>query len=79
MARGFQFDTYDQAKIDAMREAQKPAAKASPKHQPHDFRCDECGRPGMFGEGVHLLKGIEGSWYCSKHAPDHLKHPGAAR
>ncbi len=79
MARGFSFDTYDQRKIDAMREAQKPAAPVKPKFEPHDFRCDECGKPASFGEGVSLLRGITGAWLCSRHAPDHLKRPGAAQ
>ena len=72
MARGFQFDTYDPAKIDAKREAQIPAAKADQKHQPRIYECCECGDT----RGPHW--GEYGDFYCRKHAPDHLKHPGAA-
>ena len=45
MARGPQFDTYDPAKIDAMRQAQKPAARNDHKTAPGPQvePCAECG------------------------------------
>lgn len=30
---------------------------------------------GVFGERVALLKGEDGVWYCSEHAPERLKRP----
>lgn len=81
MARGVQFDTYDPAKIEALRERAQPARNLDRKTAPGPAirECCECGRPACFGEGVALLKGIEGDWFCPRHAPAHLKNPEAAR
>lgn len=38
-----------------------------PKPIPFEPKCSVCGRPGMFGTDVFLLKGFAGTWYC----PDH--------
>lgn len=75
MARGFQFDTYDPTKIDAMRQAQSPAAKASHKSAPgpHVEPCVECGNI------IGPWWGWNGETFCRRHAPDHLKRPGAAQ
>lgn len=75
MARGPQFDTYDPAKIDAMRQAVRPAARhdhktgAGPQVEP----CAECGDiiGPWWSDGTDTL--------CRRHAPDHLKRPGAAQ
>lgn len=37
-------------------------------HEMH-FRCIECSEPACYGEGVSLLRGIEGTWYCSDCVP----------
>lgn len=71
MAKAFAFDTFDQGKIDALREARKPAAKAVQKHQSRVYECAECGDT----RGPHW--GEFGEFFCRRHAPDHLKHPGA--
>lgn len=77
MAKRVEFEFYDAARIEARRNGSEPLAK--PKHEPFVHPCDECGDPNApFGEGVSLLKGITGVWLCSRHAPLHLKHPGAA-
>lgn len=34
-----------------------------------------CTKMGVFGERVALLKGEDGTWYCSEHAPERLKRP----
>ncbi len=72
MRKGTLFDTYDPAKIDAMREAQKPVAKAVPKHQPPIYACIKC------GDTIGPHWGEYGEFFCRLCAPDHLKHPGAA-
>lgn len=72
MAKGVAFDMYDPAKIDALRQAQKPAEKGDHKTAPGPARreCAECGSPlAHFGVGVSLLQGVDGDWFCRKHAP----------
>ena len=39
------------------------------KNSRHDFRCVRCNAPACYGEGVFLLKGEPGRWYCAKHVP----------
>ena len=34
-----------------------------------DFRCTKCGSPACYGEGVYLLRGELGRWYCREHVP----------
>ena len=70
MRKGTLFDTYDPAKIDAMRAAQKPVVAAKPKHQPYVFECAEC------GDTIGPHWGEDGIFLCRKHAHDHLKYPG---
>ncbi|CAM5769910.1 hypothetical protein [Bosea minatitlanensis] len=74
MARGPTFDTYDPAKIDAMREAQRPAARGDHKTAPGPQvePCCEC------GDVIGPWWGENGETFCRRHAPHHLKHPGAA-
>lgn len=68
MVRGADFDFYQP-------QAPKPAERAAPVGDrrtapgPEPRLCIECGKPACFGEGVALLKGIEGDWFCPKHAP----------
>lgn len=74
MVRGADFDFYQP-------QAPKPAERAAPAGDrrtapgPTIPECCECGRPACFGEGVSLLKGIEGDWYCPKHAPAEFRRP----
>lgn len=78
MRRGINFETYDPARIEARREAQKPPAldrRTAPG--PETRECDECGDPNAhFGEGVSILKGIAGTWLCHRHcAPEFRRKP----
>ena len=64
MAKGIAFDTYKPDQRD-LREA----ARNAPGPQTNE--CEECGAPAHFGEGVSILRGIPGSWFCGKHcAPE---------
>lgn len=40
-----------------------------PKNSRLDFRCCRCAATACFGDGVHLLKGESGRWYCLEHVP----------
>lgn len=35
-----------------------------------DFRCITCASPACYGDGVYLLQGKPGRWYCREHVPD---------
>ncbi len=76
MRRGINFDTYDPARIEARRQAAKPAAPALDRHNapgPEVRGCDEC------GDVIGPWWGDGGDTFCRKHAPEYLKRPGAAR
>ena len=70
MAKGIAFDFYQpQAPKPAERPAPVGDSRTAPGPESHT--CDECGAPASFGEGVSLLKGIEGVWLCARHcAPE---------
>jgi hypothetical protein len=71
MAKGIAFDFY-QPQAPASQSA-KPVFTGDRRTAPGPeiHTCDECGAPALFGEGVSLLKGIPGSWLCSRHcAPE---------
>ena len=54
----------------------KPApAREPPRGHELKLRCVECAEPASFGEGSCLHRGIEGTWWCSDHAPERLRHP----
>lgn len=75
MARGVRFDTYQP-------QAPKPAGPGAKAKFAGDSRtapgpeprlCEECGRPAMFGEGVNLLRGVEGNWFCRNHCASEFR------
>ncbi len=73
MRRGIDFDTYDPARIEARREAAKPAAPAFDHRNapgPDVEPCCEC------GDIIGPWWGENGDVFCRRHAPEHLKHPG---
>lgn len=80
MRRGVQFDSYQPQAPKPAGQGPKPKfagdSRTAPGPDPHE--CCECGASACFGEGVSLLKGIEGTWFCARCAPDEFK-PGAVR
>lgn len=71
MRRGINFDTYDPARIEARREAQKPVVldrRTAPGPQVEP--CCEC------GDIIGPWWGEDGEVFCRRHAHDHLKYPG---
>lgn len=48
-----------------LRETAAPAAFA-----PQQRLCRVCFRAACYGEGVNLLRGQEGTWYCAEHVPE---------
>lgn len=51
------------------------ASQAQPTGHELNFECCECGAPANWGEGVSLLHGREGMWFCARHVPDRLRYP----
>lgn len=47
----------------------------APVYEPLSFRCEVCGGLACAGEGVALLKGERGRWWCSAHLPERLRRP----
>jgi hypothetical protein len=44
-------------------------APDAPPARPLAHHCEVCGEYAMFGIGVRLLEGREGTWFCQIHRP----------
>lgn len=73
MARGFTFDTYDPNRRVPEINRAAPALDRRTAPGPQVEPCCEC------GDVIGPWWGENGETFCRRHAPEHLKRPGAAR
>lgn len=66
------------SRVQFFRDAAPGSDPIQPSGHELNLECSECGAPANWGEGVSLIHGCEGTWFCARHVPERLRYPELA-